>query len=58
MKITIFVLLGWLDEGNNEIEETSLLFQVLVKIFVTFKAFLKFFCPETKLRVKTNFKNA
>ena len=41
--ITIYVLLGWLDEGNNELEETFLLFQVFVEIFFTFEAFLKFF---------------
>ena len=31
--ITIYVLLGWLDEGNNEFGEIFLLFQVFVEIF-------------------------
>ena len=48
--ITIYVLLCWLVEGNNEFEETFLLFQVFVEIFLTFEAFLKF--------KRKNFKNA
>ena len=55
--ITIYVLLGWLDEGNNEFKETFLLFQVYVKIFFTFEAFFMLFLAKTKSRVKTNFKN-
>ena len=33
-KITIYVLLGWLDEGNNEFGE-----KVFVDIFSTFRHF-------------------
>ena len=33
LALTIYVLLGWLDEGSNEFGEKFLLFQVFVKIF-------------------------
>ena len=37
---------------KNEFEETFLLFQVFVKIYVTFEAFLKFFLAQDEARVK------
>ena len=42
LPITIYALLDWLVQGNNEFEETFLLFQVFVEIILTFEAFLKF----------------
>ena len=35
-QITIYALLGWLVQGNNEFEKTFLLFQAFVEIVFTF----------------------